>query len=160
MIEIIELSAAETFALRAAVLRAGIPIEQVDFHDNAAPDARHFGAFIEGEIVGAGYISPNSEPDDMGDGAATAGGWQLRGMSVSENQRGRGIGRAIVLRCIEAAREENAPVLWCNARVRAVPLYRREGFVDVNEVFEIAGIGPHLRMRLDLSKRDESEFQQ
>ena len=160
MIEVIELSAAQTFSLRAAVLRAGIPIEQVDFDDNNPPGSRHFGAFVESELVkselnrelvGAGYISPNPEPDDIGDDAATPGGWQLRGMSVNEKQRGRGIGRAVLLRCIAAAREENAPVLWCNARVRAVPLYQREGFVGVGEVFEITGIGPHWRMRLDLS---------
>ncbi len=154
MIEVVQLSATQTFPLRAAVLRAGIPLEQVDFHDNAAPASRHFGAFIGDELVGAGYISPNTEPNDIDAKGTTPGGWQLRGMSVSENQRGRGIGRAIVLRCIVAAREENAPVLWCNARVRAVPLYQREGFVGVGEVFEIQGIGPHLRMRLDLSKQD------
>lgn len=151
MIEVIELSAAQTFPLRAAVLRAGIPIEQVDFDDNNPPGSRHFGAFAEGERVGAGYISPNSEPDDIDPEGATPSGWQLRGMSVSENQRGRGTGRAVLLRCIAAAREENAPVLWCNARVRAIELYRREGFVGVGEVFEIAGIGPHWRMRLNLS---------
>ena len=154
MLEILEVPAAQTFPLRAAVLRSGIPIEQVDFGDANAPDSRHFGAFIGSAIVGAGYISPISEPnDDIAPTAATPGGWQLRGMSVSENQRGRGIGRAVLLRCVAAAREENAPVLWCNARARAIQLYRREGFVGVGEIFEIAGIGPHLRMRLDLGAR-------
>ena len=152
MIEVLELAAAQTFPLRAAVLRAGIPIEQVDFRDNETPGSRHFGAFLESELVGAGYISPHSEPDDIDGAGATVGGWQLRGMSVDENQRGRGIGRAVLRRCIAAAREENAPVLWCNARVAAVSLYRREGFVGVGEIFEIAGIGPHSRMRLNLSK--------
>ncbi len=161
MIEVLEVPAAQTFALRAAVLRAGIPIERVHFGDENAPNSRHFGAFVDGEIVGAGYISPVPEPNDIGDdiGATTAAtpprspdGWQLRGMSVRENQRGRGVGRAVLRACIAAARAENAPVLWCNARVRAVPLYEREGFVSVSEVFEIAGIGPHLRMRLSLAR--------
>ena len=150
MLEIFELSAAQTFPLRAAVLRAGIPIEQVDFGDADAPHSRHFGAVEEDELVGAGYISPISEPDDIEpDGAPDA--WQLRGMSVAAGFRGRGIGRAVLLRCIEAAREQGAPVLWCNARIKAVELYRREGFVGVGEVFEIVGVGPHLRMRLKLS---------
>lgn len=154
MIEIVEVPAAQTFPLRAAVLRANIPLNEVSFGDETVPDSRHFGAFIDGELVGAGYISPVSEPEDIGaDDAATAGGWQLRGMSVDENYRGRGIGRAIILACVQAAREENAPVLWCNARVRAVPLYQREEFIGVGEVFEIAGIGPHLRMRLALENR-------
>ena len=155
MLEILEVAADQTFPLRAAVLRAGIPIDQVNFHDNNPPGSRHFGAFMDGELVGAGYISPVSEPNDIAASIAATprspGGWQLRGMSVGENQRGRGIGRAVLQRCIEAAREENAPVLWCNARVAAVSLYQREGFVGVGEIFEIAGIGPHLRMRLTLA---------
>ena len=164
MLEVIEITAAQSFPLRAAVLRAGIPINHVDFGDQNAPGSRHFGAFWDGELVGAGYISPIAEPDDIGaDSFATTAatppdwaprspdGWQLRGMSVAQNQRGRGIGRAVLLRCIEAAREENTPVLWCNARVRAVSLYERAGFVGAGEIFEIAGIGPHLRMRIVLN---------
>ncbi len=151
MIEVIEVTAAQTFLLRAAVLRAGVPLDEVSFGDENAGGSRHFGAFIDGELVGAGYLSPLTEPNDI-DEATTAGGWQLRGMSVSAAQRGRGIGRAIVQRCIAAAREESAPVLWCNARVRAVPLYQRAGFVGAGETFEIVGIGPHLRMRLDLQE--------
>ncbi len=150
MIEVIEISAIQTFPLRAAVLRAGIPLQAVSFGDEDAPTSRHFGAFVEGELVGAGYISPNSEPDDVDAAGTVAGGWQLRGMSVADEFRGHGIGSAVLLRCIAAAREENAPVLWCNARVRAVSLYRRAGFAVVGEIFEIAGIGPHLRMRLPL----------
>ena len=151
MLEILEVSAAQTFALRAAVLRPHLPPDQVDFGDENAPDSRHFGAFLDGELVGAAYISPICEPDDgAATTAATSGGWQLRAMSVRADQRGRGIGGAVLRRCIAAARAENAPVLWCNARARAVPLYQRAGFVGAGEIFEIAGIGPHLRMRLKL----------
>ena len=151
MLEIIEIPAAQTFVLRAAVLRAGVALERVDFHDDEAPRSRHFGAWLDGELVGAGYISPASEPGDIDPPGTVAGGWQLRGMSVKDGHRGRGIGRAVLLRCIAAARQENAPVLWCNARVKAIELYRREGFVGVGEIFEIVGIGPHLRMRLALN---------
>ena len=150
MLEIISLSAAQSFPLRAAVLRAGLAPQAVDFGDEQTPDARHFGALLDGELVGTGYILPATEPDDIDAEGATPGGWQLRGMSVADGMRGRGIGRAVLLRCIEATRETGAPVLWCNARVRATELYRREGFVGVGEVFEIAGVGPHLRMRLEL----------
>lgn len=152
VIEVIEIPAAQTFPLRAAVLRPNVPLEAVSFGDENAPGSRHFGAFIAGELVGVGYISPLCEPQNIdAPTAATPGGWQLRGMSVAEDFRGRGIGRAVLRACIEAARAESAPVLWCNARTRAAELYRRAGFVGVGEVFEIAGIGPHLRMRLDLA---------
>ena len=36
--------------------------------------------------------------------------------------------------------------IWCNARIRAVPMYKRCGFIEVSEIFEIEGIGLHYDM--------------
>ena len=40
--------------------------------------------------------------------------------------------------------------MWCNARKGAVWFYQRLGFVTVSEEFEIAPIGPHYVMEIDL----------
>jgi ribosomal protein S18 acetylase RimI-like enzyme len=37
--------------------------------------------------------------------------------------------------------------LWCNARVAAITLYERLGFVAEGERFEFPQVGPHQRMR-------------
>jgi hypothetical protein len=36
--------------------------------------------------------------------------------------------------------------IWCNARIRAVPMYTRCEFEIVSDIFEIIGIGPHYDM--------------
>jgi predicted GNAT family N-acyltransferase len=37
-------------------------------------------------------------------------------------------------------------LLWCNARVPAINLYRRGGFVEHGEMWEDPDIGPHVVM--------------
>ena len=37
--------------------------------------------------------------------------------------------------------------LWCNARVAAITLYERLGFIAEGERFEFPQVGPHQRMR-------------
>ena len=150
MLEIKLISAAQSHPLRAAVLRPGLPLEQARFPDDDAPGTRHFGVYLDGQLVGTGFISPIREPADVEANGGARGGLQLRGMSVASDFRGQGIGAQVLRACIEAARASGAPVLWCNARARAVELYRREGFESVGAQFEIVGIGPHLRMRLKL----------
>ena len=54
----------------------------------------------------------------------------------------RGIGSKIV-EMLQKYAKENDSGIWCNARIRAVPMYQRRGFVIVSEIFEIEGIGPH-----------------
>ena len=68
--------------------------------------------------------------------------YRIRGMAVDENARNQGIGTKIVnfLQNFAASRHTG---IWCNARIRAVPMYQRCGFVIVSDIFEIEGIGPH-----------------
>ena len=68
-----------------------------------------------------------------------------RGMAVSPDSRNRGIGSRIVKRLQKYASEQGTGI-WCNARIRAVPMYKRCGFVEVSDVFEIEGIGLHYDM--------------
>ena len=125
MIEIISLSAAQSFPLRAAVLRAGLAPQAVDFGDEQTPDARHFGALLDGELVGTGYIVPNAEPDDIdADGVArrTVG-------SCAECRWPTGCaGAASDARCCYAASRRRAP------RVRqccgATPACARLNYID------------------------------
>ena len=48
---------------------------------------------------------------------------------------------------VENVSKENNTGIWCNARIRAVPMYERRGFVIVSDIFEIEGIGPHHDMQ-------------
>ncbi len=133
--------AAETWPLRLAVLRPGRPIEAAQFPGDDADTTRHFGAFLEGKLLGIAslYLAPMTEQPGLS-------AFQLRGMATAPEARGMGFGRALVDACLVFTRENDAHLLWCNARVGAVGFYRKLGFEIVGGEFEIPDVGPHYRM--------------
>ena len=66
--------------------------------------------------------------------------YRIRGMAVDSEFRNRGIGADIVENLQNEVKKENTGI-WCNARIKAVPMYARCGFKIVSEIFEIEGIG-------------------
>lgn len=72
--------------------------------------------------------------------------WRLRGMATDDGWRGRGVGRLALDAAVAHVAAAGATVLWCNARVGAVPFYERAGFTVDGPEFDIAGIGAHRPM--------------
>ena len=132
------LSLEQTRALRQAVLRPYLTVEELADHE--PPDAVAFGAFDGDELVAVGLVGPEGEP----------GAWRVRGMATAEPARGRGAGTAVLGALVRHAAAHGATRVWCNARVRAIPLYERAGLRVVSEVFEPPDIGPHVRMELPI----------
>jgi len=87
-------------------------------------------------VVAVGFVCPDGKP----------GEWRVRGMATAPEQRGRGIGAAILDALVEHARSQGATRVWCNARTPALRLYERAGFERESGEFEIPGIGPHFVM--------------
>lgn len=143
--EIRRITAAETWPLRQAILRPGQPVEAAQFPGDQAPATRHFGAFEAGHLLAIGSLFHAALPEKPGSPA-----FQLRGMATVPAARGRGLGRALALAGIAAARHAGVELVWCNARAPAVAFYRKLGFEVISPEFEIAGIGPHFRMTLAL----------
>ena len=147
-----EVGSARVQPLRTRVLRPGLEPPAVAVFDGDEEGA-HF-ALIRGEGEGEGggddgeilavvsYYCGRPGPEDV----------QLRGMAVTEELRGQGLGarllRASLVRV--ALKWPEARRVWCNARERALSLYEREGFVVVSAPFEVEGIGRHLRMEREL----------
>jgi predicted GNAT family N-acyltransferase len=63
-------------------------------------------------------------------------------VAVLARWRGRGVGTALLLRLIDAARMRGHAHVLLNAQVDAMPFYARYGFVARGDVFDEAGI-PH-----------------
>lgn len=141
-IEIRPITAADTLPLRHAILRAGLPRETAIFPNDDAASSRHFGAFVDGALVGVATIhfSPLLDQPDF-DPA-----YQVRGMATAPEMQGRGAGGALLEACAAAAREAGAQWLWCNARTPALGFYARYGFKTQGGVFDIPTAGPHVRM--------------
>ena len=63
--------------------------------------------------------------------------------------------RCCVHRCaLDLPRSPPFDRLWCNARIKAVPFYERNGFAIHGGPFEIAGIGTHYLMHRALQEGD------
>jgi GNAT superfamily N-acetyltransferase len=142
-IEIRPISAAETLALRHAILRAGLPRETAIFPGDEAATSRHFGAFVAGQLVGVAtihYVPLLDQPDHEGSA------YQVRGMATTEEMRSQGAGGALLKACIEEAKRAGANWIWCNARTPAAGFYSRHGFKVQGGIFDIPTAGPHRRM--------------
>lgn len=70
-------------------------------------------------------------------------------LAVRAGWRRRGVGRALMQRCHQAALAHGLESVWCNAQVDAVPFYQSLGYVATGQVFAEAGID-HLRMTMSL----------
>jgi predicted GNAT family N-acyltransferase len=131
--------------LRQLVLRPGRSFEETAFPGDDAPGAVHFGAYREGELLAVATLLDSPHPE-----RAAVRACQVRGMASHPSVRGAGFGSAALAACVAEARARGAALVWCNAREAALAFYLRAGFVVTGERFEIAGIGPHLRMHLEL----------
>jgi predicted GNAT family N-acyltransferase len=70
-------------------------------------------------------------------------------LAVLAGYRRQGIGRALMERCHDIAKQHGLPGVWCNAQVYAVPFYESLGYRAEGDVFDEAGI-EHIRMRRPL----------
>ncbi|MDP6942010.1 MAG: GNAT family N-acetyltransferase [Planctomycetota bacterium] len=129
-------SAEDILPIRHRNLREGLPIETARYPEDAHASTVHFSISLKGKIVGCVTLM-----NEVREGC----GLRLRGMAVDSGFRGNGLGAILLTECQRFARGRGAGI-WCNARVGALGLYRRGGFVSVGGEFEIEGIGPHFVM--------------
>jgi predicted GNAT family N-acyltransferase len=142
--------------LRHAVLRAGKPLETARFSYDELETTRHYGLFDDNlsPLVCLTLLRQPLKVDNMV--AAVLPGlipgssveaWQLRGMATAEGQQGSGLGTRLMQFALEDAQTLGfSEVFWCNARIKAVKFYQRNGWQIVSEEFDVPGIGPHFVM--------------
>jgi predicted GNAT family N-acyltransferase len=129
----------DILALRHAVLRPGRPLDTARFDGDDDATTVHVGAFDGERVVGCASVMRRAlDGEDA---------LQLRGMATVPDSARQGVGTA-VLRHLEddVARPVGVRLLWCNARTSASGFYARAGWKVVSAVFEIADVGPHVRM--------------
>jgi len=132
----------DTWPIRNEVLRPGLPVSSCHFAEDKLPDAVHFSSFAGRQQTGVVSAYPIAFPID--DSLAEC--WQLRAMATIPAVRGQGHGAALIHTLEGYLLEKCAQWLWCNARQEAIGFYRKLGFVERGDEFEIAGIGPHCAM--------------
>jgi len=132
-IELLDWPAAEEQAKRIRftvfVEEQRVPADlEMDENDAAS---LHALAYADGRAIGTGRLLPDGH---------------IGRMAVLKEWRGRGAGKAMLRRLIDAARERGRREVALSAQVHALAFYRAEGFEPVGAVYEEAGI-PHQAMR-------------
>ena len=97
-------------------------------------------------MIAASTWTPKPFPDRPDDAAV-----QLRGMAVSAEHRGRGLGAAMIAAGLDDARRRGATLVWANARDSALEFYVANGFGVVGEGFRTTDTDlPHHRIVQEL----------
>ncbi len=138
--------------LRWEVLRPGLPMQAAQFEGDQDRTAWHFAAFSpQDEVVGVASYFLATCPWH---GAERP--YRLRGMATHPAyQRKAGVGRQLLAQSLAFLQGQGVDLVWCYARVEAVPFYQKMGFSWVEEAgtVELPGVGPHRVGYLILSRR-------
>jgi predicted GNAT family N-acyltransferase len=142
----VRITAEDARPIRHRVLRPGQPPDRLVYPGDDAPTTLHLGVRAPtGELVSAASFYDEPMP---GTGVQAI---RLRGMATLPEHRSQGHGRRLIetaCAVLTASNNGQRPTLWCNARVSAAGYYRRLGFVQIGDVFDIADIGAHTVMAI------------
>ena len=139
------LSAADTHELRLKVLKVPNAEYAYDYKGDNLPSTFHLGLMQGKELVCIASFFDNSCAQDP-----EANAVQLRGMATDQAFHGHGFGKLIMQKAFEACREKGYELLWCNARVHAIPFYEKLGFEVISEPFMVPRVGMHRVMKRKL----------
>ena len=76
--------------------------------------------------------------------------YRLRAMATALNYQKKGVGKYVFLKGLEILKEKGVELLWCDARINAVPFYESLKMNSLDKVYNIINIGPHKTMYLGI----------
>jgi len=177
-----QVSLAETLDLRRRVLRPHQNLEEVTFRGDEDPDTAFYVArdAASRDVLATASVQREPPPwapharhgrDHAGpdsllevpEGALLATGneapnaWRLRAMATADGFRGRGVGRLVLDAIVRHVADVGGGLLWCGARIRAVPFYERAGFSTLGDLYEEPDIGTHVLMWRVVGASDVAE---
>lgn len=141
MVVIKIISAAETFAVRHPVLRAGLPLESCHFMGDDLETTVHFGLFYD-DIL-AGVVSIFEAKNKL---FSEEYQYQVRGMAVLEEYQGKDFGTSLFNYCVDYCANQKINFIWFNARIVAVPFYKKMNCQEIGDIFDIESAGKHIVM--------------
>lgn len=143
---VVRSTAQETAALRRAVLRPSLSIEQMALAGDQSPETAYLAVASPDDstddpaVVGCVRLEPVPCPWPDAPEVPAHGAWQLRAMATDPAVRGTGVGRLLVDAAVAHVVERGADLIWCNARVGAEQFYFRLGFRPVTGRFVVPDV--------------------
>ena len=157
-LEVVEITAHDTHALRLSVLRFDTPTKEVSFAEDHLDGVVHLGVRdldADGEpIVAVSSWVPRRYADPV-DGTIEDRAVQLRGMATDRTLQARGIGGLLLDEGLSRMAAAGHRIVWARARDVAVRFYERHGFAIRGDGFvdEATQFPHHVVMRSIASGR-------
>ncbi|SMO84374.1 GNAT family N-acetyltransferase [Solitalea koreensis] len=139
------ISTEETYPLRHKILRPELTSGVCYFPKDNEPGTFHLATVYDGQIISVGTFTKSNLPF-----FSTPSQCHLKGMATSEAHRGLNAGSMLLKFAIDYLKGNNVELLWCNARITAVGFYKKLGFTEIGDTFEVEGIGLHKTMYIEL----------
>lgn len=128
----------QTLDLRQKILKPFLSKRECLNPEDLIPTTKHFGLFYNDKLISVATIFPEAHKDLF-----CGFPYRLRGMASDLNYQGQGFGGALLMSVIDYLKDKRCDMLWCNARFKAFPFYKSNGFQFSGEMFELPDIGPH-----------------
>ena len=134
-------STSELYALRNLVLRPGQPLNTTFYDKDHDIDTFHMAISIKSKVrcIATFY------PEKM-EGVYSRKAYRLRGMATHPNYRSKGLGKDLMQSAFTHLLQQHADLLWCKARLEAIPFYCSLGFKIIGDQYDIEEIGSHYTM--------------
>ncbi|MGH2481987.1 MAG: GNAT family N-acetyltransferase, partial [Ktedonobacteraceae bacterium] len=115
--------AEETYSLRHRILRPTQLLAECAYPEDKAEHTYHAGYYRDQQLLGVGTIFRAARPEST---LPTV--WRIRGMAVSEEAQGLGIGGKVLSALLAYAASQGMPAeVWCNGRANVQGFYERFG---------------------------------
>ena len=134
-------SASELYALRNLVLRPGKPLYTTFYDKDHDVGTFHLAISIESKV----QCIATFYPEKM-EWVYSRKAYRLRGMATHPDFRRKGLGKDLMKSAFTHLIQQQADLLWCKARLVAIPFYRSLGFQIIGEQYDIEEIGSHYTM--------------
>ncbi|PGO22240.1 GNAT family N-acetyltransferase [Bacillus cereus] len=138
MITVKHIDGSETYVLRHKVLRPNQLLADCKYPSDYEADTFHLGAFLNDKLISIASFSKELYPD-----LQTGIHYRLRGMATLPNFRNQRAGTFLIRKAEQILQERGASTLWCNGRITVTDYYKRLGFHEHGEIFEIDTLGLH-----------------
>ena len=138
--QLLEITATATHALRRSVLRVGTKTDTVVFDGDDESTTFHLGIRDGDELIAISTWMARRYPD-----LPALAGYQLRGMAIDPTRRATGVGAALLSGGIDRCRSQAADLVWARARITALGFYERHGFETKGPEYTDLATGlPHI----------------
>lgn len=127
--------------LRHIILRKGKDFSTTSYHRDNGEQTFHLGYFHKEKIISCATFYPEKTNKKN-----SKNPYRLRGMATEKKHWRKGYGKKIIKEAYSILKSKKCDLLWCNARIIAFPFYKKMGFSEQGDLFDVSDIGPHYYM--------------